>query len=193
MYFWGFTSSILGLWSVLPKDTPTKNPEDTVQLEPGVSRSRVLHFTSMPQRNTIVWFKRLNDLTRVKKRRSKCLLEYWDLRYESFKFVGIYKRGNAIWFSVVLWDKASCFDKRIWLNEWLLTPLLSLFFPFYKTPKFPTIVQIKCISRRQCKCCSNEEKFVGKGENAGYQHFLLFPQCFQKLSCSRSLKLGKIM
>ena len=24
------------------------------------------------------------------------------------------------------------------------------------------------------------ENFVGKGENAGYQHFLLFPQCFQK-------------
>ena len=23
------------------------------------------------------------------------------------------------------------------------------------------------------------EKIVGKGENAGYQHFLLFPQCFQ--------------
>ena len=22
------------------------------------------------------------------------------------------------------------------------------------------------------------EKIVGKGENAGYQHFLLFPQCF---------------
>ena len=27
------------------------------------------------------------------------------------------------------------------------------------------------------------ENTVGKGENAGYQHFLLFPQCFQK-SCS---------
>ena len=24
------------------------------------------------------------------------------------------------------------------------------------------------------------ENNVGKGENAGYQHFLLFPQCFQK-------------
>ena len=24
------------------------------------------------------------------------------------------------------------------------------------------------------------EKIVGKEENAGYQHFLLFPQCFQK-------------
>ena len=24
------------------------------------------------------------------------------------------------------------------------------------------------------------ENLVGKGENAGYQHFLLFPQCFQK-------------
>ena len=27
-----------------------------------------------------------------------------------------------------------------------------------------------------------EENTVGKGENAGYQHFLLFPQCFPKLS-----------
>ena len=26
------------------------------------------------------------------------------------------------------------------------------------------------------------ENFVGKGENAGYQHFLLFLQCFQKAS-----------
>ena len=25
-----------------------------------------------------------------------------------------------------------------------------------------------------------EENIVGKGENAGCQHFLLFPQCFQK-------------
>ena len=24
------------------------------------------------------------------------------------------------------------------------------------------------------------ENIVGKGENAGYQHFLLLPQCFQK-------------
>ena len=28
------------------------------------------------------------------------------------------------------------------------------------------------------------ENTVGKGENAGYQHFLLFPQCFQKASFS---------
>ena len=26
------------------------------------------------------------------------------------------------------------------------------------------------------------ENIVGKGENAGYQHFLLFLQCFQKAS-----------
>ena len=32
------------------------------------------------------------------------------------------------------------------------------------------------------------ENIVGKGENAGYQHFLLFPQCFQKTSLSGSLK-----
>ena len=33
------------------------------------------------------------------------------------------------------------------------------------------------------------ENIVGKGENAGYQHFLLFSQSFQKPSCSR-LKVG---
>ena len=26
------------------------------------------------------------------------------------------------------------------------------------------------------------ENFMGKGENAGYRHFLLFLQCFQKIS-----------
>ena len=36
------------------------------------------------------------------------------------------------------------------------------------------------------------ENIVGKGENAGYQHFLLFPQCFQKLSFSGSLKVGNV-
>ena len=38
---------------------------------------------------------------------------------------------------------------------------------------------------------SREENIVGKGENAGYQHFLLFPQCFQKASfrlCGKGLR-----
>ena len=33
-----------------------------------------------------------------------------------------------------------------------------------------------------------EENIVGKGENAGYQHFLLFPQCFQKAFFPRAVK-----
>ena len=28
----------------------------------------------------------------------------------------------------------------------------------------------------------DRENIVGEGENAGYQHFLLFPQCFEKAS-----------
>ena len=36
------------------------------------------------------------------------------------------------------------------------------------------------------------ENIVGKGENAGYQHFLLFPHCFQKASFSRSLEVGTV-
>ena len=34
------------------------------------------------------------------------------------------------------------------------------------------------------------ENIVGKGENAGYQHFLLFSQCFLKASFSGSLKVS---
>ena len=33
------------------------------------------------------------------------------------------------------------------------------------------------------------ENILGKAENAGYQHFLLFPQCFQMPSLSGSLKV----
>ena len=34
------------------------------------------------------------------------------------------------------------------------------------------------------------EIIVGNGENVGYQHFLLFPQCFQKASFQGLLKVG---
>ena len=34
------------------------------------------------------------------------------------------------------------------------------------------------------------ENIVGKGENAGYQHFLLFPQCFQQDPYTGRSKLG---
>ena len=38
--------------------------------------------------------------------------------------------------------------------------------------------------------CYRVENIVGKEENAGYQHCLLFPQCFQKASFSGSLQVG---
>ena len=37
---------------------------------------------------------------------------------------------------------------------------------------------------------NREENTVEKGENVGYQHFLLFEQCFPKPSSSGSLKVG---
>ena len=40
--------------------------------------------------------------------------------------------------------------------------------------------------------CERVENIVGKGENAGHQHFLLFPLCFQKFCLSRSLKVGNL-
>ena len=34
------------------------------------------------------------------------------------------------------------------------------------------------------------ENIVGKGENAIYQHFLLFQQCFQKATFAGSIEIG---
>ena len=36
--------------------------------------------------------------------------------------------------------------------------------------------------------CEIIENIMGKGENAGYQHFLLFPKCFEKDFLSRASK-----
>ena len=62
----------------------------------------------------------------------------------------------------------------------------SLF--FIKLEKY-RLVQIESIYRQQSKSDSNElfvfdelEYILRKGENISYQHFTLFPQCFQKTS-----------
>ena len=73
-----------------------------------------------------------------------------------------------------------------------LTPVLThLFFP--TVSKFKAFV---CDNFDMTKIVQlsfdSVENNVGKGENAGYQHFLLFQQCFQKASFPKSLKLGII-
>ena len=45
------------------------------------------------------------------------------------------------------------------------------------------ILKLKFVSERI-------ENILGKRENAGYQHFLLFPKCFQKPPSLGSLKVG---
>ena len=52
--------------------------------------------------------------------------------------------------------------------------------------KINTTVKLKFVLRRV-------ENIVGKGENAGYRHFLLFQQYFQWASFSKSLKVGIVL
>ena len=68
----------------------------------------------------------------------------------------------------------------------------------YQTTNF-LLVRIESICRRQNICNLKTEillewvgNIVGKGENAGYQNFLLFPLCFQKASLSGLLKVGTV-
>ena len=51
--------------------------------------------------------------------------------------------------------------------------------------KYLDRTKLKAFANDKIKyCCSDDfsvdrvENTVGKGENAGFQHFLLFPQCF---------------
>ena len=64
-------------------------------------------------------------------------------------------------------------------------------FPFNSLPnnKFLDRTKLKAfaddklnVAEMMTSLFDRKENAVGKGENAGYQHFLLFPQCFQKLS-----------
>ena len=61
-----------------------------------------------------------------------------------------------------------------------------VFNPFL-SDKFGTKTKLKVLADNKLKVAKmpifffdRVENHVGKGENAGYQHFLLFPQCFQK-------------
>ena len=57
--------------------------------------------------------------------------------------------------------------------------------------KFKAFADDKRILTQKLKFVSRRvENIVGKGENAGYQHFLLFPHCFLKLSFPEALKFG---
>ena len=67
----------------------------------------------------------------------------------------------------------------------------------YQTTKFPTDRNSKLLQPGKINTIKEFEfalgrigNIVGKGENAGYQHFLLFPQCFQKATFSVSFKVG---
>ena len=62
---------------------------------------------------------------------------------------------------------------------------------FFYCTKFKVFADDKLIvSEIMISVFDRVENIVGKGENAGYQHFLLLPVCFQNASFLGSLKLG---
>ena len=61
---------------------------------------------------------------------------------------------------------------------------------FLDLSKLKTFADNKINANEKMKFVSGRvENIVGKEENAGYQHFLLFSQCFQMASFSRLLKV----
>ena len=64
---------------------------------------------------------------------------------------------------------------------------------FLDWTKFKAVTDYKIIyAKSMIFAFIQVENIVGKGENACYQHYLLYPQCFQKassLQCMGSLKV----
>ena len=92
---------------------------------------------------------------------------------------------------------STVFFRRLILLTHKYQGLLGKGLTLYRTTN--SLVQIENINFADDKVNVNKkfkfglgrvENIVGKGENAGHQHFLLFPQCFQKPSVAGSLKVG---
>ena len=70
-------------------------------------------------------------------------------------------------------------------------------FPNDKTkdwPSFKAFADDNLNVTKMAKLVSDRvENNAGKGENAGHQHFRLFPQCFQKFTFSKSLKVWIVL
>ena len=61
---------------------------------------------------------------------------------------------------------------------------------FLKSTKFQAFADNKSdVTTRMISVFIRQETVVGKGDNAGYQHFLLFPQCFHNAYPSGLLKV----
>ena len=73
----------------------------------------------------------------------------------------------------------------------LFTSIFSFSHKVFDWTKFKANANAKLnVAKMMISVFDRVENIVEKGENAGYQHFLLFPQCFQKPSLSGLLKVG---
>ena len=76
-----------------------------------------------------------------------------------------------------------------------MVPMIKFVFNFLPNDKILALTKLKTfaddkfsIAKMMIPLFDQVENIVEKGENAGHQHFLLFPPCFQKVSDTGSLK-----
>ena len=104
---------------------------------------------------------------------------------------GIITRGNVLY----MYFRNKCFAASLMLC--INTFLLSFFNPFpndenLDEAKSKEFADDKLNNKNDILVFDRVENIVGKGKNDGYQHFLLFPQCFQK-ACFPGASKGVIV
>ena len=75
--------------------------------------------------------------------------------------------------------------------------MYSVIITLYENDKTLEVTKLKAfaddkihVAQMMISVFDRVENIVGKRENAGYQHFLLFPQCFRKASFLGLLEFG---
>ena len=81
-------------------------------------------------------------------------------------------------------------DQGFPVRDFYITLTLYQTTKFWTPPKLKQLQTILNVPQLTICVYDKVENIAGKEENAGYQYFLNFPQCLQKSSLSRQLKMG---
>ena len=113
----------------------------------------------------------------------QCFLPIWSTFCHSHKIWIRHLQTLSVWkgLKFIIWE---------WVNGKLYLLTKRQFFWLDRIQRINFVDKKSNAARNMVFVFHKAENIAGKGEYAGYQNFLLFPQCFQKASSYGLLKVG---
>ena len=135
-----------------------------------------------------IWVKQFKYFLSMTEMRGRIRRQFWGQRVLALNFQECARWRKSIRCVDVV---SPFFIEHIICYSLQMLNILTL----YQTTKNLDVTKKKAFAHNKIKVAKMRislydrvENTVGKGENAGNQHFLLFPQCFPKLACGNEFK-----